>query len=159
MKKMHRVGQVRNLFVVAWLILAIGVVGCAPIQLIAPYDQKTDEGVTNLQKMTAQFFTRIERQGGSTPDDYKNQTKFYDDARVALSGVLVRSQALAQNDLTVQQIEILQQQFQKLEQDHKTMGISQAMVPQLEKAFNRTFTAILTLEVAKKEPKQEGSRK
>jgi hypothetical protein len=76
-----------------------------------------------------------------------------------LSVILVRAEALPKNTLTVQQIEILQQQFQKLEQDHKTMGISQAMVPQLEKAFNRTFTAILTLEVAKKEPKQEDSKK
>jgi hypothetical protein len=151
--------QMRSVIKGVWLLLLIGVVACAPIQLIAPYDQKTDEGVTNLQKTTAQFFTRIERQGGSSADDYKNQTKFYDDARVALSGIHVRAQALAQNDLTVQQIDILQQQFQKLEQDHKTMGLSPAMVPQLEKAFNRTFTAILTLEVAKKEPKQEGSKK
>lgn len=157
--KTQRPAQVWKLILATWLLLMIGAAGCAPIQLIAPYDQKTDEGVTDLQKMTAQFFTRIERQGGSSADDYKNQTKFYDDARVMLSGIFVRAEALPKNTLTVQQIEILQQQFQKLEQDHKTMGISQAMVPQLEKAFNRTFTAILTLEVAKKEPKQEDPKK
>ena len=155
--KMQRSRQMRSPMIAAWLLLLIGVLGCAPIQLIAPYDQKTDESVTNLQKMTAQFFTQIERQKGSTPEDYRNHTKFYDDARVMLSGILVRAQALTKNTMTVKQIEILQQQFQKLEQDHKTIGISQAAVPQLEKAFNRTFTAILTLEVAKKELKQEGA--
>jgi hypothetical protein len=157
--KTLRAGQVRNLLIVTWLIAAIGLAGCAPIQLIAPYDQKTDEGVTNLQKATAEFLTRIERQGGSTPEDFRNQTKFYDDVRVMLSVILVRAEALPKNTLTVQQIEILQQQFQKLEQDHKSMGISQAAVPQLERAFNRTFTAILTLELAKKEPKQEDPKK
>jgi hypothetical protein len=64
-------------------VLAIGIFGCSSIQLIAPYDQKIDDSVTNLQKMTAEFLTKIERQGGSKPDDYKNHAKFYDDARIA----------------------------------------------------------------------------
>lgn len=144
---------------VALLILAISVSGCGPIQLIAPYDQKIDDSVTSLQKKTAEFLTTIERQGGSGPEDYKNDTKFYDDAKVALSGLSVRAGALASNSLTVQELEILHQQFQKLETDHRKMGIPQAAVPQYEEAFNRTFTAILTLEVAKKEPKAEGAGK
>jgi hypothetical protein len=55
--------------------------------------------------------------------------------------------------LTTHMLETLHQQFQKLEEDHQKIGLEQAAVPQLESAFNRTFTAILTLEVAKKEPK------
>ena len=156
---MQRSKRMRRPVAAVWLFLLIGLFGCGSIQLTAPYDQKIDEGVTNLQKMTAQFFTHIERQGGSSAEDYKNQTKFYDDAKVMLSGILVRAQALTNNTKTIQQLEILGQQFQKLEQDHKTIGISQAAVPQLEKAFNRTFTAILTLEVAKKELKQEEANK
>ncbi|MGD0233773.1 MAG: hypothetical protein ABSC55_04460 [Syntrophorhabdales bacterium] len=144
---------------VALLMLAISVSGCGPIQLIAPYDQKIDDGVTSLQKKTAEFLTTIERQGGSGPEDYKNHTKFYDDAKVALSGLSVRAGALASNSLTVRELEILDQQFQKLETDHRNIGIPQAAVPQYEEAFNRTFTAILTLEVAKKEPKAEGAAK
>ncbi|MCG6537551.1 MAG: hypothetical protein L7F78_23260 [Syntrophales bacterium LBB04] len=147
---MQRFKRIRGPVAAVWLFLLVGLLGCGSIQLIAPYDQKIDEGVTNLQKMTAQYLTHIERQGGSSAQDYKNQTKFYDDAKVMLSGILVRAQALTDNAKTVQQLEVLDQQFQKLEQDHKTIGISQAAVPQLEKALNRTFTAILTLEVAKK---------
>ena len=133
--------------------LAISILGCPSIQLIAPYDQKIDDSVTNLQKTTAEFLTKIERQGGSKPDDYKNHVKFYDDTRVALSGILVRASAVTNNTLTTQQLEILRQQFQKLEEDHQKIGIQQAAVPQLESSFNQTFRAILTLEVAKKEPK------
>jgi hypothetical protein len=145
--------------IVAAFFLTISEVGCTSIQLIAPYDQKIDEGVTKLQKVTAEFFTKIERQGGSKPEDYKNHVKFYDDTKVALSGILVRANAVAQNDLTARQLEILHQQFQDLEAMHRKNGISQAAVRQEERAFNRTFTAILTLEVAKKQPKAEGSGK
>ena len=150
---MQRSKRMRSPVLAVWLFVLIGLFGCGSIRLIAPYDQRTDEAVTNLQKSTAQFFTQIERQGGSSAQDYKNQTKFYDDARVMLSGIIVRANALSNNAKTVEQLELLSQQFQKLEQQNKTIGISQAAVPQLESAFNRTFTAILTLEVAKKEPK------
>jgi hypothetical protein len=136
--------------------LVIGVWGCSSIQFVAPYDQKIDDGVTNLQKMTAEFLTKIERQGGSQPEDYKNHTKFYDDARVALSSILVRASAVSDNTLTIQQLEILREQFRQMEQDDQEVGIPQAAVPQLEIAFNRTFTAILSLEIAKKQPKSEG---
>jgi hypothetical protein len=134
-------------------VLAMSILGCSPIQLIAPYDQKIDDSVTQLQQMTAEFLTKIERQGSSNPEDYKNHAKFYDDAKVALSGILVRATAVTNNTLTVQQLEILRQQFQKLEEEHQKIGIQQAAISELESAFNQTFTAILTLEVAKKQPK------
>ncbi len=138
-------------FAVAFF-LTIGVVGCGSVTLIAPYDQKIDDGVTGLQKSTAEFFTKIERQGGSRPEDYKNHIKFYDDAKVALSALTVRANALTNNSITAKQLEVLGQQFHDLEETHMNSGISRASVPQYEKAFNRTFTAILTLEVAKKQP-------
>ena len=156
---MKRAGLMRGHVVAVWFFVLIGLVGCGSIRLIAPYDQRTDDAVTNLQKSTADFFVRVERQGGSSAQDYKNQTKFYDDAKVMLSGILVRANAISNNEKTVQQLEILKQQYQQLEQQNKTIGISQSAIPQLESAFNRTFTAILTLEVAKKEPKAEEAGK
>ncbi|HME42377.1 MAG TPA: hypothetical protein VKF36_04760 [Syntrophorhabdales bacterium] len=153
---MHKIRDSRRILVVL-LVLVMSMTGCGSIRLIAPYDQKIDDGVTDLQKATAEFFTGIERQGGSTPTDYQNHTRFYDYCKVSLSGLIVRAGALSANSLTLQQLEILRQQFQDLEADDQKMGIPQAAVPQYEKAFNRTFTAILTLEVAKKERKTEGA--
>src|SRR5919109_901732 len=141
--RLLRLKELQISIIAVSFVLAIGTLGCGSIQLIAPYDQKIDDGVTNLQKMTAEFLTKIERQGGSKPDDYKNHVKFYDDTRVALSGILVRASAVTNNTLTTQQLEILRQQFQKLEEDHQKIGIQQAAVPQLESAFNRTFRSIL----------------
>jgi len=140
-----------TLLAVASLLL-IGAFGCGPVTLIAPYDQKIDDGVTNLQKSTAEFFTKIERQGGSKPEDYKNYTKFYDDAKVTLSGLSVRASAFTNNKLTTEQLVVLSEQFRDLEQTHMKIGISSAAVPEYENAFNRTFIAILTLEIAKKGP-------
>jgi hypothetical protein len=151
---MHRVRDSRRVLIVL-LMLVVSLSGCGSIRLIAPYDQKIDDGVTNLQKATAEFLTGIERRGGSTPTDYKDHMKFYDECKVSLSGLIVRADALTGNSLTAKQLEILRQQFQNLEADDRKMGIPQAAVPQYEKAFNRTFTAILTLEVAKKERKTE----
>jgi hypothetical protein len=155
--KLQRFKEVQVAVIAVSFVLAVGILGCSSIQLVAPYDQKTDNSVTSLQTDTATFLTSIERQGGSTPEDYKKWTQFYDKAKVTLSGMLVRSSALAFNSLTVGQLEILRQQFQTLEEQHQKIGIPLAAVPQLESAFNRTFRAILTFEIAKKAPQSGGS--
>ena len=150
--RMHRPREFAATLLAVALLLLTGAFGCGPVTLIAPYDQKIDDGVTNLQKSTAEFFTKIERQGGSNREDYKNHTKFYDDAKVTLSGLSVRANAFTNNNLTTEQLVVLNEQFSDLEQTHMKIGISKEAVPEYEKAFNRTFTAILTLEIAKKGP-------
>ena len=150
--RMHRPRELAAALLAVALLLSMGALGCGPVTLIAPYDQKIDNDVTNLQKSTAEFFTKIERQGGSNPEDYKNYTKFYDDAKVALSGLSVRANAFTNNKFTIEQLVILSEQFRNLEQSHMKIGISRAAVPEYENAFNRTYTAILTLEIAKKGP-------
>lgn len=149
---MHRPREFAATLLAVALLLLTGAFGCGPVTLIAPYDQKIDDGVTNLQKSTAEFFTKIERQGGSNREDYKNHTKFYDDAKVTLSGLSVRANAFTNNNLTTAQLVVLNEQFSDLEQTHMKIGISKEAVPEYEKALNRTFTAILTLEIAKKGP-------
>ena len=149
---MHRPREFAATLLAVAFLLWMGALGCGSITLIAPYDQKIDDGVTNLQKSTAEFFTKIDRQGGSNREDYKNYTKFYDDAKVTLSGLSVRANAFTNNNLTTEQLVVLSEQFRDLEQTHMKIGISREAVPEYENAFNRTFTAILTLEIAKKGP-------
>ena len=151
---LFRFSKIRTSVVFFTFLISVVVLGCGPIQLIAPYDQKTDEAVTNLQKMTAEFFTQIERQGGSNPEDYKNHTKFYDDVKVALSGCIVRVNAISNNKVTFEQLKILKNQFTELEKNHHEIGLEQAAIPVFESAFNKTFRMILLIEVAKKEPKE-----
>ncbi|MBT9166876.1 MAG: hypothetical protein DDT19_00200 [Syntrophomonadaceae bacterium] len=53
------------------VLFVLILVACGHIQLIAPYDERIENGVTELQKNTTAFFVKIERQGGSDKDDYK----------------------------------------------------------------------------------------
>ena len=148
---MHRLREFAATLLVVAFLLSMAL-GCGSVTLIAPYDQRIDDGVTSLQKSTAEFFTKVQRQGGSNPGDYKNHTKFYDDAKVTLSGLSVRANAFTNNNFTTAQLVVLSEQFRDLEQTHMKIGISREAVPEYENAFNRTFTAILTLEIAKKGP-------
>lgn len=154
--KIQRLKALQYHTVVVLFVLALSTAGCS-IRLIAPYDQKIDDGVMNLQKMTAEFLTKIERQGGSTREDYKNHTTFYDCVKVTLSGLIVRASAIAKNDLTVQQLEVLSDHyFNDLEKHDREMGITLPWAAEYKKTFNQIFIAILTLEEAKKEPTAGG---
>lgn len=133
------------------LILA----ACAPIQLIAPYDERIDNGVTELQKSTTTFFVKIERQKGSDKNDYQNHVKFYDESKVSTKSLLIRAGATAQNEKTEGQIDLLMQKYNKLEEQHKKFGLKIDTIPTLESSFNQIFRSILTLEVAKKELKEK----
>ena len=67
LNRMYRPREFAATLLAVAFLLSVGALGCGPVTLIAPYDQRIDEGVTNLQKSTAEFFTKIERQGGSKP--------------------------------------------------------------------------------------------
>ena len=74
------------------------IASCTHIQLIAPYDERIENGVTELQKNTTEFFVAIERNGGSDIADYNNHTKFYDDSKVSAISILIRAGATAKNE-------------------------------------------------------------
>ena len=92
---MHRPEQFAATLLAVAFLLSMGALGCGSVTVIAPYDQKIDDGVTNLQKSTAEFFTKIERQGGSNREDYKNHTKFYDAVAPAQNSATVKNKTAA----------------------------------------------------------------
>ena len=128
---------------------------CASIQLIAPYDERIENGITELQKNTTAFFVKIERQRGSDNNDYTNHIEFYDNSKVAMKSLLIRAGATAQNEKTEDQILLLMEKYESLEKQHKTTGLTPYTIPSLEASFDQIFRAILTLEVAKKELNEE----
>ncbi len=128
------------------------IAACAHIQLTAPYDERIDKGVTELQKNTTEFFVGIERKGGSDKIDYKNYFKFYDDSKVSTKSLLIRAGAIAQNKQTEGQLTLLMAKYKLLEEQHKTIGLTPYTIAPLESSFDQIFRTILTLEVAKKDP-------
>jgi hypothetical protein len=146
LRELQRLG-----FVAFLILLLLAVVSCVHVQLIAPYDERIEKGVTELQKNTTEFFVKIERKGGSNKNDYNNYIKFYDDSKVSTKSLLIRAGAIAQNEKTEQQIKLLMDKYKSLEEQHKTIGLTPYIIPPLESSFDQIFRAILTLEVAKKE--------
>ncbi len=147
-----KVGRLSNLHLATFAILfSIILASCASVQLIAPYDERIEKGITELQKNTTTFFVKVERQGGSDINDYKNHTEFYDHSKVATKSLFIRAGATAQNKKTEEQILLLMQKFELLEREHKDSGLTPNTIPTLESSFDQLFRSILTLEVAKRE--------
>jgi hypothetical protein len=73
---------------------------------------------------------------------------------VALNSLTVRNRARSKNQLTVQQLELLDSSLVTLERLHKLKGdnacLSPAEIEPVRASFNSSFTAIVTLELAKK---------
>ncbi|NQT56200.1 MAG: hypothetical protein HQ551_08235 [Desulfobacteraceae bacterium] len=130
------------------LIIGLAVSGCT-VRLIADYDQKIDDGVTGLQKKTGAFLIKLERTCQTPEGAYSQHVSFYDDAKVELSALQVRADAIALNKLTSNQLKLLQDSFQKMEEQHKK-GFTPIVVIKTRNLLNSHFTAILKLEVAKK---------
>jgi len=137
------------LFVILFIVI---LASCASVQLIAPYDERIEKGITELQRNTTTFFVKVERQGGSDINDYKNHIEFYDHSKVATKSLFIRAGATAQNKKTEEQILLLMQKFELLEKQHKNSGLTPNTIPTLESSFDQLFRSVLTLEVAKKEP-------
>jgi hypothetical protein len=130
------------------LIIGLTVSGCA-IRLIADYDQKIDDGVTALQKKTEAFLIKLERTCQNQEGEYSKHISFYDEAKVELSALQVRADAVALNELTSVELKDLQDSFEKMEEQHK-LGFTPIVVAETRKILNSHFTAILMLEVRKK---------
>jgi hypothetical protein len=136
-------------FFTAVVVLAATTAGCT-IKLISDYDETTDKAVTQLQRKVDGFLVDMQRKAGTPEAAYARNAQFYDEARVDVDAIRVRVQAIPKNDITVQQITLIQDSLEKLEQLHKLGFSSPEEIAPLRTAFDTSFTAILKLELAKK---------
>jgi len=135
---------------VAFALFALA--GCT-VKLVADYDEQIDKGVTELQKDTEAFLVKLESNAGTPAAEYKANRKFYDDAKVAISSLRVRADAIQRNSLTVRMLDHLQNNMDRLAHDHAE-GIGKEEIALYRGGFNSQFTAILTFELAKKRGQQ-----
>lgn len=131
------------------LNLILSAAGCT-IKLISDYDETTDKAVTQLQRKVDSFLVDMQRKAGTPGAEYDKNAQFYDQARVDVDAIRVRAQAMPKNDITVQQINLVQDSLDKLEKLHKLGFSSPEEIAPLRSAFDISFTAILKLELAKK---------
>jgi hypothetical protein len=138
-----------NFFTGLFLAVLLGVSACT-VKLVSSYDEATDKAVTDLQRKVETFLVDLGSQARSPKCGYNNHKAFYRDVKIDLSAIEVRAAALSQNDLTVEQLRLLEDSLNKLEQLHKIGCPSTEQLNALRTAFNSSFTAILKLELAKK---------
>jgi hypothetical protein len=131
------------------LNLIVSTAGCS-IKLISDYDEATDKAVTQLQRKVDGFLVDMQRKAGTAEAEYAKHAQFYDEASVDVDAIRVRAQAMPKNDITVQQIKLIQDSLDKLKQLHKLGFSSPEEIAPLRSAFDISFTAILKLELAKK---------
>ena len=131
------------------LVLIFSLSGCS-ITLISSYDENTDKAVTKLQKDFETFFVTVDGQAGLPECKYDNHKKFYQNSKVAISAIAVRAKAIPKNEITVEQVGLLEESLLSLEKLHKIDCFSNDQVVNLRSSFNTSITAILKLELAKK---------
>ncbi|OGT07636.1 MAG: hypothetical protein A3J49_19025 [Gallionellales bacterium RIFCSPHIGHO2_02_FULL_57_16] len=140
----------------AWLItlfVALVLGGCSTIKLVGDYDEQIDKGVTQLQKDVETFLVKLEATAQKPADkveNYDKNTKFYEDSKVALSGLRVRADAMERNSITVRMLDRLSKNIGRLEEMHQEGLVKAEIENSIRGALNSQFTAILTFELAKK---------
>ncbi|HSW14640.1 MAG TPA: hypothetical protein VLI06_17480 [Solimonas sp.] len=129
--------------------------GCASVKFIADYDEQIDTGTTALQKDFETFLVKLESSAKSDDgkvEGYGSNKPFYSAAKVSISGLRLRADAVERNSLTVRMFDKLRKNLDRMEKMHSsTEGLTPREIREsLRGAFNAQFTAILTLELAKK---------
>lgn len=127
-------------------LIAMVFTGCT-VTLISSYDETTDKGVTDLQKSVDALVAQLDQ---SSVPDYTGTKKSYDGIRSDLNSLRLRNEARPKNSLTVKQLDELRAILDGIETQHKAGAFNQPMVAPTRDALNRTFRAILKLELEKK---------
>jgi hypothetical protein len=134
-------------------IISIVIAGCSTVKLVGDYDEQIDKGVTQLQKEVEAFLVKLESTADKPADmveSYDKNKKFYEDAKVALSGLRVRADAAQRNSITVRMLDKLSNNINRLEGMHRDRLAKAEIDQSFRGGFNSQFTAILTFELAKK---------
>lgn len=148
MKSVGVIG-VHFLYRVLVTLICVSAIGCSGVKLVADYDEGIDRGVSLLQKKTEKLLLTLETKEGSSEALYINNMAYYEEAKIEISSLRIRADAIHRNSITVKMFDKLLANINRLETDHME-GITKAEVPLYRGGFNSQFTAILTFELAKK---------
>ena len=144
----------RRIPLLAGILLTL-LTSCTSVRLISEYDEITDQTVTALQVKVSNFFVKVEGEVGTPQAQYDNYKEFYQDAKVDLSTLKIRADAIDKNQIVQGQIAELIKMTNNLEALHKIGFTNVAQVQALEQPFNSAFTAIIKLQLALKRGEKE----
>ncbi len=162
--KANNLRHSQTLITVVCLLSIFVATGCVSVKLVGDYDKQIDEGVTSLQKDTESLLVALEASAKNDDDrveEYEKHKEFYSKAKVQISSLRVRADAVERNSFTVRMLDKLRKNIERFEAAHKSSeGIKKAEIHELFRpGFNTQFTAILTFELAKKRGEKPDERK
>lgn len=111
--------------------------------------KKTDSAVTETQRAFETFFVELEDQIGTPQANYENHKQFYKSIRIDISAIKLRVEAQPKNGITLEQINLLEQNVDILRDLHIDGFDSMYLVDTAKDDFNVALTNILKLELAK----------
>lgn len=121
---------------------------------VSQYDAQTDQAVTKLHRTMETFLTSLEQQ--QVPDCLASEhATFYQQSLVDVRALKIRAKAIPNNDLTLEQLTMLEENLTLMHKVHKLQDSSNTCLAPGVITFNRSnfesiFTAILKFELAKK---------
>lgn len=137
-------------YLVPALLLAPALVSCGPYIFVSAYDEKTDEGLTALQKDVDDLLDALDT---TSLPDYATTKPRYDSIRANLAALRRRNELRTKNSLTLAQLKEFADAFNILEGQHQKGTLNQAMVAPARASLDQICRALLKLELEKKEPK------
>ena len=109
--------RLRNLALV--IIAASSLGACTTIELISKYDEPTDSGATALQREISEFTQRIGNAQTDEERSFASNQPFYQQAAVDIDALQVRAQAIYKNRITIEQLQLVEDNLAYLALLHK----------------------------------------
>lgn len=119
--------------------------GCA-VTLVGPYDEVTDQAVTDLANRTEQFLVRMQTTGAP----YQGNEAFYTDAKARLATIRLRAQLYANNQGELNEIDLLSANLDKLAALHRLGPLTGPSGKAARQLIETNFESLLQIELAKK---------
>jgi hypothetical protein len=138
-----RLGVTRESCFLGLLILFFS--GCA-VMLVGPYDEVTDQAITDLANRTEEFLARMEATGAPF---HGNET-FYSDARARLRSIRLRAELYPKNTGELTLLDKLAENLDNLSELHRAGPLTGTSGEVARKLIETNFQALLQVELAKK---------
>jgi len=133
----------------AILIAAVASLVSCSGYFIAQYNPAVDTGATELQQKVDRFLIDLEQTTGTPAGDYQQHAAFYVESRSDLQALRALASQQRGNDLTVQSLDLIGNNLDKLEAMH-AQGISREEIGVVRTLFDTQFRMLVQLETAKK---------
>lgn len=128
------------------MLLALLFSACS-VQMVAPYDQVTDEQIYHLQENVMIQFSQWQRNIGPA-EEYHN---FYDSADARLTVLIERNRQIPDSDFIVEMLELLHENLiTEVRGLHEEGLLDREVIEQIKPDIMAQFTAIQKFQMALK---------